>query len=95
MDNGPDEPYSFGVASPYRDELETLRRENDRLRAELARHEGPRPAWRPIAFFVVDFAALQALLPWLNAPSDAKFWGALAILLVLGAATLGFAFRRG
>lgn len=70
------------MTSPFRDELETLRRENERLRAELARS---RPA-RPVLGFAlagVDIVAAMLLRPWLNADSDARFWGALAIIGVI------------
>jgi len=67
------------VTSPFRDELESLRRENEQLRAELSRQRRPRPA---IAFALAaaDVGAAMALRPWLNAGSDGRFWGALGIL---------------
>jgi len=83
------------LAAPYRDELESLRAENARLRAALTAR---RRAHAGMTVFLVlaELGALVLLLPWLNAPSDARFWGATAILVVLGiAATLStFGYRR-
>jgi hypothetical protein len=67
------------MSSPFRDEVESLRHENARLRAELEVRRGPR-AGLALALAVVDVVAATMLRPWLNAPSDAPFWGALAIL---------------
>ena len=70
------------VTSPFRDELETVRQENERLRAELARSRPPRP-WLALSFAGVDVGAAMALRPWLNGGSDGHFWGALVILFAI------------
>ncbi len=81
------------VPSPYRDETESLRAEVARLRADLARR---RVAHGKVAVLLVavDFGTILALRPWLNGPSDAKFWGAFAIVVGIGiaaaASALGF-----
>ena len=70
------------VTSPFRDELESLRRENAELRAQLSRSRRPRPF---VAFALAGggVVAAIALRPWLNANSDGPFWGALAILCAI------------
>jgi hypothetical protein len=84
------------VTSPFRDELETLRRENERLRALLSRERRSRPV---VAFTLAgaDIAVAMMLRPWLNAGSDGRFWGALAILgvitLTAGWAAVGYKQR--
>jgi hypothetical protein len=84
------------VTSPFRDEIESLRRENAELRAELANSRGPRP-FLGMALAGVDVATAVMLRPWLNAGSDSRFWGALAILGVItfaaGWATVGYKRR--
>jgi hypothetical protein len=84
------------VTSPFRDELETLLRENESLRSQLARPRVARPV-RGFTLIGVDIAAAMLLRPWLNAGSDARFWGALAILaaitLAAGWAALGYKQR--
>ena len=89
------------VTSPFRDELDTLRRENDRLRAELARASfRVRLSGLPLPAFMlvgVDVIAAMFLRPWLNAASDARFWGAIFILatitLAAGATAVGYKRR--
>ncbi len=78
------------VTSPFRDEIEALRRENARLHAELARARSPRPprVGVSLALLGADVLAVMALRPWLNAGSDLSFWGAI---LILGAITLAAA----
>ncbi len=84
------------MTSPFRDELETLRRDNERLRAELSRTRRSRPV---VAFTLAgaDVVAAMMLRPWLNAGSDGRFWGALAILgaitLTAGWAAVGYKRR--
>jgi hypothetical protein len=67
------------MSSPFRDEVETLRRENEALRAELLRRRGPRTGLA-LGLAAVDMIVATLLRPWLNAGSDRSFWGALAIL---------------
>lgn len=86
------------VTSPFRDEIETLRRENERLHAELARARTPRlpRLGASAALLAVDAVVAMALRPWLNAGSDAGFWGALAILgaITLAAALAAVGYKR-
>ena len=81
------------MLSPFRDELETLRRENERLRAELSAYRRPKPALG-FAIAGVDIVAALLLRPWLNGNSDLLFWCALAILgaitFTAGLATVGY-----
>jgi hypothetical protein len=83
------------MGPPYRDENESLRAEIARLQAELARR---RVAHGRLAVFlvVVDFLAVMGLRPWLNGPSDAKFWAALAVVVGIGIAAAASAagFRQ-
>jgi hypothetical protein len=83
------------MGPPYRDENESLRAEVARLQAELAKR---RVAHGRVALFlvVVDFVALMALRPWLNGPSDAKFWAALAVVagIAVAAAASAAGFRQ-
>jgi hypothetical protein len=83
------------VTSPFRDELETLRRENERLHAELARSRTARPVVA-LALAGADVGAAMVLRPWLNAGSDGRFWGALAILgaITLTAAWAAVGYKR-
>ncbi len=83
------------MTSPFRDELATLRAENERLRADLARSRPPRP-WLAVALVSADVGAAMALRPWLNGPSDGQFWGALALLgaITLAAGVAAVGYRR-
>jgi hypothetical protein len=38
--------------------------------------------WPALLGVVVHFGLREVLNPWLNAPSDTKFWGAVVILAV-------------
>lgn len=78
------------MADPYRDENDSLRAENERLRAALARRRGVRRGVT-VGLVGLDFAAILALRPWLNGGSDAKFWAALLIVvsLAIGAIVSG------
>jgi hypothetical protein len=81
------------MESPFRDEVETLRRENARLRADLAASRRPR-AGLGLAVAAIGAVAAQLLRPWLNGSSDVRFWGAAAILvsitLAAAWATVGY-----
>ncbi|WP_394828637.1 hypothetical protein [Pendulispora albinea] len=87
------------MAPPYRNEVESLRAENERLRAELGAQRPRRPRWRrpwvTALLIALELIALFALQPWLNAPSDVRFWGAVAILVALGIAAALSAFGHG
>jgi len=86
------------VTSPFRDEVESLRRENERLRAELARTRHPSAGRTAVAFALIGVDVLTAMVlrPWLNAGSDARFWGALVILgaITLAAGGAGLSYKR-
>ena len=82
------------MPAPYRDENDTLRAENARLRAKLGKRSG---ASRSVtaSLLVLLFGAIVLLRPWLNGESDAKFWGAFAILGgIAGVAALSALFGR-
>lgn len=70
----------------YRDEKESLRAENERLRASLGQGNRRRP-WVAVVLGVCTIVAMVLLQPWLNG-ADARFWGAVAILGVLALSTL-------
>lgn len=78
---------------PYRDEKETLRAENERLKAQLAERRARRVPRAAIALAVLAIGAFVLLQPWLNG-SDARFWSALGIVAVLLGAALIAAFRQ-
>ncbi len=62
------------------DELERLRRDNERLRRELLRRGAGHRYW-PVAAGLLTHLALRPVLdPWLNASSDAKLAGAVVLL---------------
>jgi hypothetical protein len=46
------------------------------------RFRGVWSAWPAVFGVAVHFALREVLNPWLNAPSDLKFWGAVAILAI-------------
>ncbi len=70
------------MPAPYRDETETLRAENARLRAALAKHRrGGRGV--AVALVALDFVAIEVLRPWLNGGSDLAFWGGAAVVVGL------------
>jgi hypothetical protein len=83
------------VESPFRDEVETLRRENERLRAKLAQARVSAP-WAAFAVVGVDVAAAMLLRPWLNGESDGRFWCAIAVLgaITLAAGALALGYKR-
>ena len=82
------------MKAPYRDELESLRAENERLRAELLRKHSGRPLLA-ITLASLDVVAIVLLRPWLNASSDASFWGALFFVVLLAIASTAAALVRG
>ncbi|HVU04161.1 MAG TPA: hypothetical protein VHE30_20530 [Polyangiaceae bacterium] len=61
---------------------EDLRAENERLRKELLHERTRRPMWPVAAGLLVHILLRPLFDPWLNAQSDAKVAGALAILIV-------------
>lgn len=79
------------MSAPYRNENDSLRAENERLRGELGSRARTRvlPA---VALVVVDAIAFIFLRPWLNEGSDAKFWSAIALLVVIAVAAIACAF---
>lgn len=87
---------------PYRDELEALRAENARLRAQLAPPKRGRATIRPLllsllAIQVATIGAFWLLTPLLNAPSDGRFALGLALavaLVAIDALTLRTLLRR-
>ena len=83
------------MTSPFRDENESLRGENERLRRAL---EARRRRRRPLAALLTvaaDFGAVVLLRPWLNASDDLHFWLAITVLVGLGALALFFALGPG
>jgi VIT1/CCC1 family predicted Fe2+/Mn2+ transporter len=82
------------MSAPYRDELESLRAENQRLRAELRRKHTTRPLLA-VAIASLDIAAIVLLRPWLNASSDASFWLALLFVVLLAIGATAAALGRG
>jgi hypothetical protein len=83
------------MTSPYRDELESLRAENVRLRAELARRAEARPRLA-IALVALDVASMYVVKPWLNGADDLRFWGALGIVvgIAIAAAACAVGYKR-
>lgn len=83
------------MTPPYRDELESLRAENERLRAQLASRRRSH-GWLAALLVVAEIGALLLLMPWLNAANDAKFATAALILVGIGiaAAVSAFGTRR-
>lgn len=72
---------------PYRDETETLRADNARLHAELARRRrGGRGL--SVLLVVIDFGAIVVLRPWLNGGSDVQFWCGVALVAAIAAAAV-------
>jgi len=68
------------MESPYRSEVESLRAENVRLRAELASRRRARPGLA-VALVALEVSAIAIFRPWLNGSSDAKFWTGLFVVL--------------
>jgi hypothetical protein len=81
--------------TPYRDENESLRAENERLKAELeARVRGSRRVPRvAVVLGAGAIGATLALQPWLNG-TDARFWSAISIIVFLVFAAIFAAVRQ-
>lgn len=81
------------MTDPYRDENTSLRAENERLRADLAkRHRASARRGLTVFLVALDFGAIVALRPWLNGGSDAAFWGAFVIVVGIALAAVASAF---
>jgi len=81
------------VPPPYRDENESLRCENERLRIELAKKRVPRPGVA-LVLGALDVVLVVVLRPWLNGTSDARFWAALGFIAAVGLLAVGAAVGR-
>jgi hypothetical protein len=81
------------MPTPYRDENESLRHENEQLRSRLGKPLGPR-LWVGLALVAADFGAAMILRPWLNGSDDVKFWAGLAIIAVIAVAATAWVVRR-
>lgn len=89
--------------TPYRDERESLRAENARLRDEVVRLKRARAlraarAGAVVALVALDAAAFESVRGLLNAASDARFAAGAALVVALVAAHVAVAvwlFARG
>jgi hypothetical protein len=81
------------VGAPYRDELESLRRENERLRAALSKRGSTYPKLALI-LVALDVVLAVVLRPWLNGANDSRFWTAVSALAGLGLAAAALAIGR-
>ncbi len=89
-------PYIFAqMTSPYRDELESLRAENARLRAELSARRVGRPGLA-LALMALDIGSIFALKPWLNGGDDLRFWAGLVAVvgIAIAAAASALGYKR-
>lgn len=77
----------------YRDEKESLRAENERLRAQLAEKKRRGVPWAAIFLAACTVGAFFLLQPWLNG-SDIRFWAALGILILLAGGAVFAAVRQ-
>lgn len=77
----------------YRDEKESLRAENERLRAQLEERRKRRPPWAAVALAIGAVVAFFLLQSWLNG-NDTRFWAALGIVAVLGVGALFAALKQ-
>jgi hypothetical protein len=84
-----------GLASPYRDELETLRAENARLRRELAARRESRPLLA-LGLVALDVVAVLLVRPWLNGAADFPFWTSLGVVvgIAVAAAASAMGYKR-
>lgn len=78
---------------PYRDELESLRAENERLRVELLKKRVAHPILA-LMLAGLDLVLVVVLRPWLNGASDGRFWAALTSVALLGLAAAAAALGR-
>jgi hypothetical protein len=81
------------VVEPYRNDNDSLRAENERLRAELSKTRVPRPVLA-LVLAAMDLGLIVLLRPWLNGPSDGGFWAALGSVGVLGLAATAAAIGK-
>jgi hypothetical protein len=81
------------VGAPYRDELESLRRENERLRAALWKRGSTYPKLALI-LVALDVVLAVVLRPWLNGANDSRFWTAVSALAGLGLTAAALAIGR-
>ncbi|MFO0669876.1 MAG: hypothetical protein U0235_09670 [Polyangiaceae bacterium] len=70
------------MTDPYRDENESLRAENARLKTALAKYRRRRRPLLAVAAVAVDFGLVIALRPFLNG-DDLRFWLALGVLVLV------------
>ncbi len=81
------------MPTPYRDENDSLRHENEQLRSKLGKPMGRR-LWIGLGLVGLDFGAAMLLRPWLNGGDDVKFWAALAIIAAIAVAATVSVARR-
>ena len=67
---------------PYRDERESLRAENERLRSDLARAHYRGRAVHVAAGLFAHVIARQLVGPWLNGDDDLRFWLGVAVAVL-------------
>jgi len=77
----------------YRDEKESLRAENERLKEKLAEKRRRGVPWAAVVLALFAVGAFFLLQPWLNG-SDIRFWAALGILLLLAGGAVFAAVRQ-
>ncbi len=73
------------MTSPYRDEVETLRAENARLKRALAARSRARPLVA-LGLVALDLGVTMLVRPWLNGGADGPFWASLALVVALAVA---------
>jgi hypothetical protein len=83
----------FPNVMPYRDEIASLRAENERLRVELAKRRVSHPILA-LLLAGLDLVLVVMLRPWLNGTSDGHFWAALASVGLLGSLAAAAALGR-
>jgi hypothetical protein len=77
----------------YRDEKESLRAENERLKEKLAERRRRGVPWVAVVLALTAVGAFFLMQSWLNG-SDIRFWAALGILLVLAGGAVFAAIRQ-